>query len=218
MIPRKKTPLLLLLLSLIVPAKSQTLTDSSLYNKGIRLIQKATTEKDYLSAASYFTSVQDTQKDWLTLYYAGLCYIHASMKATEGSARDKLIDKAQPMIDKAFKLKPGDSEIHVLQAFLYQARIQINPVARGMSYSGKAEASLKKAIAANPGNPRAYSLMAYNLFHTPALFGGGPPKALPVFLKAREKFIIFKPLLPFYPRWGELENEEMITACNEAMK
>jgi len=218
MMLRMKIPLLLMLICLAVSVKGQTMADSSMYNKGILLIQKASTEQDYMSAASYFTTVSGTQKQWLILYYAGLCYIHASLKAADDEFRDKLIDKAQPMIDKAFQLKPGDSEIHVLQAFLYQARIQINPAVRGMSYSGKAEASLKKAMTSNPSNPRALSLMAYNVFYTPALFGGGPQKALAVFMKAREEFLVFKPLLPFFPCWGEPENEQMIVACKKAIK
>ncbi len=68
-----------------------------------------------------------------------------------------------------------------------------------MTYSSKAEASLKKATEINDKNPRAWSLLGYNLFYTPALFGGGAEKALPLFVKARDKFRSFRPLMPFYP-------------------
>ena len=136
----------------------------------------------------------------------------------EDKERDAMLDKAQPLIDRAGKINPKEPEILVLQAFLYQSRIQVNPQFRGMTYSSKAEASLKKATEADDKNPRAWSLWGYNLYFTPALFGGGPDKALPLFEKAREKFRAFKPLMPFYPRWGEPENLHMIAECRKAEK
>ncbi len=45
--------------------------------------------------------------------------------------RDAMLDKAQPLIDKALKKNPKESEMMVLQAFLYQSRIQVNPPMRG---------------------------------------------------------------------------------------
>jgi len=63
-----------------------------------------------------------------------------------------------------------------------------------------------------------WSLMGYNVFHTPAIFGGGAGKALPLFLKARERFSSFRPSLPFMPVWGEPENQEMIAKCNKSLK
>ncbi len=155
---------------------------------------------------------------WLSPYYAALCYIQASHKVEEDKERDGMLDKAQPLIDKAVKKNPKEAEIMVLQAFLYQSRIQVNPQFRGMTYSSKAEASLKKATEADDKNPRAWSLLGYNLYFTPALFGGGPEKALPLFEKARDKFRTFKPLMPFYPVWGEPENLHMIAECKKSVK
>jgi tetratricopeptide (TPR) repeat protein len=206
-------------LFLISYAVSQAPVDSVAYNPGIQLIGKAKTEGDYVSAARYFEQLAARQPgQWVALYYIGLSYIHASNQAPEDETKDALLDKAQPILDKAFKLKPGDPELYVLQAFLYQSRIQVNPQLRGLTYSQKAEASLKKAQAKDPGNPRAYTLMGYNVYFTPVLFGGGPKNALPHFLKAQGKYRIFKPELSFYPHWGEQENEKMIRECQLAIK
>jgi tetratricopeptide (TPR) repeat protein len=198
---------------------SQQLADSALYNPGISMIRNSRTATDFKQAAAYFEDLSENNPShWLSLYYAALCYIQASHKLQEDKERDAMLDKAQPLLDKAGKKKSKEPEILVLQAFLYQSRIQVNPQLRGMSYSSKAESSLKKATEADDSNPRAWSLLGYNLYYTPALFGGGPEKALPYFEKARDKFINFKPLMPFYPTWGKSENQQMIADCRNAVK
>jgi len=183
------------------------------------MIRNAKTADDFKQAGTYFEDLSaHNPSHWLGLYYAALCYIQASHKVDENKERDELLDKAQPFIDKAGKKYPKEPEIMVLQAFLYQSRIQINPQVRGMTYSSKAESSLKKAKEIDDNNPRAWSLMGYNFYYTPALFGGGPEKALPLFVKARDKFRTFKPFMPFYPQWGESENDQMIAECRNAVK
>lgn len=199
-------------------AVAQAPDDSAVYNPGILQIGNAKTEGDYISAARYFEQLAAGHPEqWVALYYEGFSYIHASNLASQNETKDALLDKAQPLLDKAFKLKPGDPELHVLQAFLYQSRIQVNPELRGLTYSQKAEASLKKALAKDPGNPRAYTLMGYNVYFTPAFFGGGPKNALPHFLKAQGKYQVFKLLVPYYPDWGESENQKMIRECQQAL-
>jgi tetratricopeptide (TPR) repeat protein len=197
----------------------QQLADSVSYDPGINLIRTAKTTKEYTAAASYFENLAIQKPDqWLALYYTAFCYIQASYPAEPDKTKDALLDKAQPWIDKAFHLKPDEPELYVLQAFLYQSRIQINPALRGMSYSMKADSELRTATGKDDGNPRAWSLLGYNLYHTPAAFGGGPQKALPLFLKAREKYRSFKPSLPFMPNWGEPENQNMIAICEKSAK
>ena len=219
MLNKKLFFLLLIVNGMIFSVHSQQLADSAAYNTGIILIANAKTANDFIKAAAYFEDLSaHNPSHWLSPYYAALCYIQASHKVEEDKERDAMLDKAQPLIDRAGKKNPKEPEILVLQAFLYQSRIQVNPQFRGMTYSSKAEASLKKATEADDKNPRAWSLWGYNLYFTPALFGGGPEKALPLFEKARDKFRAFKPLLPFYPRWGEPENMHMIAECRKEGK
>jgi hypothetical protein len=87
-----------------------------------------------------------------------------------------------------------------------------------LNYSRKADSWLKKAIAADPMNPRAHFLMACNVYYTPVLFKGGSENALPLFLKARERFRSYTPALPFMPDWGGTENQQMINKCKPSKK
>lgn len=218
--PFKKIFILFFMMNgMFISLHAQQLADSVAYNSGNIMIRNAKTANDFKLAAAYFEDLSaQNPSHWLGLYYAALCYIQASHKVSEDKERDSMLDKAQPLIDKAGKKNSKEPEIFVLQAFLYQSRIQVNPQFRGMSFSSKAEASLEKATAADDNNPRAWSLLGYNLFFTPALFGGGPEKALPLFEKARDKFRNFKPLMPFYPIWGEPENLHMIAECRNSVK
>jgi tetratricopeptide (TPR) repeat protein len=196
---------------------AQSSVDLADYQAGISKIATARISEDYLEAARFFEQLATRYPgQWIVHYYAGLSYIHASRQAHDDQTRDALLDRVQPLIDKAFKLHPGEPEIHVLQAFLYQSRIQVNPELRGLTYSQKADASLKKAVAQDPDNPRAYLLKGYNVYFTPALFGGGAKNALPHFLKARDKYLHFRPSLPYYPDWGEAETHQMIKTCSQA--
>lgn len=215
--PCKKLMILFLVMNgLFISVQAQQLSDSAVYISGIKMIRNSKTATDYKQAAAYFENLSpNNPSHWLSLYYAALSYIHASHLVEDDKDKDDMLDKAQPLIDKAFNNHPEESEMHALQAFLYQSRIEVNPTMRGMSYSSKAETSLKKATEINDKNPRAWSLLGYNLFYTPALFGGGAEKALPFFLKARDKYKEFKPRMPFYPNWGESENQQMIAECRE---
>lgn len=195
---------------------AQGIEDSAYYNPGILMIGQSANAEQYLKAAGYFEGLMGQLADqWLVPYYGALSYIHASHKVDDNKTKDALMDKAQQYIDRGFKLKPGEPELLVLQAFLYQSRIQVNPEMRGLSYSRKADENLKQAAAVDEGNPRVWSLMGYNTFHTPAVFGGGAGKALPLFLKARDRFLSYRPALPFMPVWGEKENQDMIAGCKK---
>jgi hypothetical protein len=193
---------------------ARQVNDSALYNPGLQLLENAVTTENCLEAAFYFEQVaRQYPGQWLLFYYTGLSYIQASLHALASNVKDDLISKAQPYIDKAFQLRPAETEIYILQAFLYQSRLMVNRETRSVSYAQKADASLKKALASDPSNPRIYFLMGCNVFYTPEMAGGGPGKALPIFTKAKTKFAGFTAPSPYMPHWGEIENQKMISAC-----
>ena len=75
---------------------------------------------------------------------------------------------------------PKESELHVLQAFLYPSRILVDPMGRGMEYMGLILTSLETAKALNPENPRIYFLEGINKANLPPSMGGGSELAKPI--------------------------------------
>lgn len=196
---------------------AQTQSDSAAYMKGVVILNKAKTSVEFLKVANYFdTLTKDLPGQWLAPYYSGLAYVLAGQTTGNKKQIDQFLDVAQKRVDMSLKLKPDEPEIGVLQAFVYQVRLMVDPQNRALSFSKKAETSLKKALASDPENPRAYFLMGNNIYYTPPVFKGGPKNALPLFIKAREKFQSFASELPFMPAWGKQQNEEMIKTCKEA--
>jgi hypothetical protein len=120
--------------------------------------------------------------------------------------KDLLLDRAQEMVERALEIAPGESEIHVLQAFLYPSRIMVDPVGRGMIYMEKTFRSLEHAKSLDPDNPRIYFLEAINQLNIPPSMGGGPEAARPVFEKADSLFRVFRQEDPLWPSWGEEAN------------
>jgi hypothetical protein len=202
-----------------VNAEAQTLSDSSVYDKGLRKIESAKNLQEYIAAARFFDDLSAMKyNEWLAPLYAGLSYILASFNESESKLKDELCNKAQMYIDTANMRHPDVSESAAVQAFLYFARIDVSPTERGMEYSLKADSEIKKAEAANPNDPRPYFLYAMNVYYTPKLFGGGAEKALPLFEKAADKFNEFILKMPFMPNWGKQQNMDMITKCKQEIE
>jgi len=212
----KKIFFVLICLICSVYLNSQNLSDSVEYNKGLNLIATASSVQGYENAGDYFVNLfPDKQNEWLAPLYASLSYLLASFKETDRKLKDELCDTAQVYINIAGQRHANVSELASVQAFLYQARIDVSPMERGLDYSLKADDEIKKAKAANPNNPRPYFLYAMNVYYTPKMFGGGPEKALPLFLEANKKFDSFSPALPFMPDWGSRQNQDMIEKCKK---
>lgn len=180
---------------------------------------QAKTIPEYVEAANRFERISQIEKnEWLPLYYASYAYIMVSFQEPDPVKKDEMLDQAQKFLDLAFTLAPNESELYLLQGFLYPSRINIDPMARGMKYIGDMNKALDKALELNPDNPRVYFLRATMTLHTPEAFGGGATKALPLFQTAEEKFRIFKPKTVLSPDWGKESNEIELKKLQESVQ
>lgn len=171
---------------------------------------------DYQKAANKFEMIgKKESSEWLPQYYGAQCYILMSFVEKDGDRKDELLDKAQNFIDNALKIKENESELYVLQGWLHQGRIMVSAM-RGMKYSMLASRAFEKAKELNPENPRIYYLKGHNVYGTPAMFGGGAEKALPLFKTAKEKYDAFKPENEIWPSWGKESNEKMLASCENS--
>ena len=177
------------------------------------------TVPEYIEVANQFERISTMEKrEWLPLYYASFAYIMISFQEPDNAKKDTYLDQAQKYLDQAKAIDPNESELYMLQGFLYPSRINVDPVNRGMLYIGDMNKSLDKAMELNPDNPRVYYLRATIVHHTPEAYGGGAAKALPLYQAAVEKFGIFKPKTAISPNWGKELNEAELKNAQEKLK
>jgi hypothetical protein len=142
--------------------------------------------------------------DWLPRYYQAYVLVIAVFTSKEdGDAKDKTLDQAEAALAKARQLHGDESELLALQAYAYQARLGIAPMARSQQYSELVGEAVAKAQALNPANPRPYLVEANNVYFTPKMFGGGAEAAKPLYDQAQAKFAAFVPAGPLAPNWGQ---------------
>ncbi|GGF24564.1 hypothetical protein [Hymenobacter cavernae] len=142
--------------------------------------------------------------DWLPRYYqAYALVINVFQSKEDGDVKDKTLDQAEAALAQARKLGGEESELLVLQAYIYQARLGISPVLRSMKYSSMVEETVAQAKKLNPANPRVYLVEANNAYYTPKMFGGGAEVAKPLYENAKARFAAFKPSSNLAPNWGE---------------
>lgn len=163
--------------------------------------------------AAQFERIGNAEPDkWLPDYYAAYCYVFSTVfDNMDKDAKTVQLDKAQTLIDELMKKYSKESEIHALQAFLYQLRI--TDMISGAKYSGKAAEEIAIAEKLNPENPRVFYLRGSNTFHSPKFIGGGPDKAKPDLEKAAALFTSQKPTDQLMPTWGAYHNKQLLDQC-----
>jgi len=175
--------------------------------------------EEFLFLAEQFQGNKDSDKTlkWIPLYYASYCLIEASFLETNPETRDKLIDKAQVILDKCLEIDPKESELYTLQGYLFQARLNVSPMFRGSAMSKKAHAEFRKASELNPNNPRPAYLEALGLYYAPKMFGGGKDNAYPLFKKAKEQYDNWSSEILYFPSWGEDNNLSKLKDCESSL-
>ncbi len=177
----------------------------------LKTYRSAQTTEELQQVANKFVTIALAEKDkWLPYYYASLLYIDMSFRSKAGETKDQLLDEAQKYLDKSMTLKPDESENYVLQGYLYEGRIQVDPMTRGQQYVMKSNESFEKAKSIDPDNPRVYFLQGMNIYGTPEAFGGGAKNAKPLFVKASEKYAAFTPVDSIHPNWGKEYNDQIL--------
>lgn len=177
---------------------------NSAMSSAIEMMELAAEPSDFVESANQFERIATAEKiRWMPYYYASYSLVVMSFDENDGGKKDQILDRAQELLDQAFELEPEESELHVLQAFLYPSRITVDPMGRGMLYFDKMFTSLKTAKSLNPENPRIYFLDGVSKLNLPPSMGGGPEVAKPILEQALSKFKSFINPDPLWPVWGE---------------
>ena len=170
----------------------------------VKLLDKSYATKELQTLANDFehlTTVAPT--NWLVNYYVAYTNIRLADQSSGGSI-DSYCNLAEKYIKIAEKQPDADaSEINALYAYLYSAKVKVNPMFRGAKYGKLSREYSERSIKENPQNPRPYLIRAIGIYFTPKVFGGGVAKAKPMLNKALEKFEHFTTKTPNHPHWGK---------------
>lgn len=185
---------------------------------GLEQMDSAKTIGDWLAVANKFERIAGAEKkEWLAYYYASQSYVIMSYMDEDRSKLDTYLDKAQELIDNARKASKKNAEIHVLQSWIYSARIGADPMTRGPKFGGMSSMELNTAEEYDADNPRIYYMRATSLYYTPAQWGGGKDKALPILETAMAKYEAFKPESEIHPDWGKEQTATMLADCKKEL-
>lgn len=199
-------------IALSATAQSDKFTKAMLTN--IAKLDSVKTDSEKVELSNQFERIAKAEKDkWQPYYYAAMLQILRTYQM-KGAGVDEVLDNADNLLISAEMVSPDNSELLCLKAMVLTARISVDPQRRGAEYSQKSTDILKKAAKLNPDNPRIYLLMAKNIFHTPAFWGGGKDKAKPVVQKSVELFEKFTPVSEIDPNWGKAMATSLLEQCN----
>jgi len=148
-----------------------------------------------------------SKKQNLILYWQSYLQFYSSIyyfKKGDKETAEKEIDKGIKWLNE---MNNKNSEDYALLAMLQGFGIQFKGM-KAIFISEDIKENLKKAIAIDTSNLRAYYVSASNDFHTPLKYGGG---------KKTEKYLLKAISLPiqkiknnYLPSWGKEEAYEML--------
>jgi hypothetical protein len=215
----KTRKILSFILAVVLLASSAARANDDKYiatmQKNIEAVYVAKEVAEFQNVVNTFERIGEAEKSkWEPFYYASFGYVMMANYEKEASNKDLYLDLAQKNLDKAKVLLPNDSEIIALEGFIHMMRITVDPASRGQQYSGMAFQSFGKAVALNPENPRALSLLAQMQYGTAQFFGSPTTDACSTLTKALEKFDSYKSDNSLAPQWGRKMTEGLKSKCN----
>lgn len=182
--------------------------------ENLTALGKAVSVQDFQKVANRFEQIAGMKStEWLPNYWAAYTMIRMSFVETDAAQKDKILEEAEKFLKKAQAQESKNDEVLVLEAYLAQARLVIDPMNRWQTQGGKFSSALEKARALNTHNPRIYLLEGQDRYNTPEQFGGGKEVACPILNTALEKFSGFKAVSEIHPKWGQRQTENLLKNC-----
>lgn len=170
---------------------------------------------DYQDLANRFQVIAGVETaEWLPNYYEAQCYIMIGfMNDLDADERDTYLEKAFIIIDKMMEMAPGEAEIHALAALCYTASMTINPAERNPGTAPLIYASIGKALAFEPDNPRARFISISNEIGTARFFGSDTAPLCEKASQLLKSWDSYVPKSPLYPTWGKMQAQGIVNSC-----
>jgi hypothetical protein len=183
--------------------------------KAVGELQAAEQSRDFTAPANTFERIAAAAPgdEWLPAYYQAYCHIMQAVGAMQQGKPEQItayLEKSQGALDIAKAISPENSEIMALQGYIYTGHIWADPMGNGPMYSPQSMVAYQTAIETGPDHPRGYHLLGMHLLYMPAIYGGGPERALKYLKQAEERFASFEPVSELHPNWGGYFNKQLL--------
>ncbi len=153
-------------------------------------------------------------EQWEAEYYTAYCFNLMAYGGRDSIQRDAAIEHAQMAIDRAKKISAKNPELMLLQAYIYQMTLDINPTTRQKRYDPLVRDFIRKAKELDETNPRIYFLQAQRSFFSPDN-KNGLDDSCPIVQQAIIRYATYESDNELTPIWGEAETDYMGTVCQE---
>ena len=212
----KKVVLLLTAVSLVFTSMAGGHDFQQVMGKTLAGYADCKTIEDYHGLASKFERIANAEKDeWLPMYYHAHCYIIMSfMEESDAVKKDEYLDVAETSVDKIMTMKPEESEVFALKAFMLTARLVVDPQTRGQEYSFLSGNAVGTALSLNPENPRANYINISNEIGAARFFGNDISQFCDQAKELLEKWDDYKPTSTIHPNWGKNLVRDIVESCN----
>ena len=152
----------------------------------------------------------------MPLYYEAQCYILISFSdSLSALEKDSYLDKASYLLENMTELAPGEAEVEVLKAFYYTGSLVVNPAQRSMTTAPQIHAAIGRALALEPGNPRAIFLRISNEMGTASYFGEDTTPYCEQASNLLQSWDNYALKSPIHPNWGKEEVSGIVKRCGK---
>ena len=187
--------------------------------KGKEMFNNAKTAEEAVNVTNYFERIAEANKEeWLPLYYAAYASLSVGHQQEKSKMKDEWYEKGLVFIERAKKIKNGESELIAMEGYLKLMYIANSPMMRAPMQTGDAMELLEQAKKLNPDNPRPWLIQGQHILYTPQFFGGGADSARPMLEKANSLYKNFSPSNRLMPVWGLDRCEKLLVKCTTADK
>ena len=140
---------------------------------------------------------------WRPFYYASYGNLMKAIYSMNSSPSDMdpFLDEAQAQLDKITEQE--HVEVIILQGYIHMIRLTVDPETRGQQYSGMSMQLFGKALAMDPQNPRANTLMGQMQMGTAQFFGQDVSRPCEMITKSVELYDSYEPKNELDPTWGK---------------
>lgn len=211
-----KSLLLIIVISFSITSFGQSEMYYQKMGQALQKYSQCQTAESYIESAQDFELIASVEENvWLPEYYQALSYTMASFRllAPEAAQKDAHLDRAEILVEKLKKANPNESEIFTLESLYLTARLSVDPMSRGRTYSGLSNMAVGKALAFNPKNPRARYMKLANEMGTARFFGKDTAPYCTQASTILAEWDEFKPESRLHPSWGKARIQGIIEDC-----